>query len=385
MKRTPVRAVAAMFLLAGIVFGGWATRVPTIKAKYGLSEAQLGLVLLLVAGGGILAFAQAGRAGDIFGAGRASRAFAIAALLFMFLFSLAPTVWVLVPLLLLFGAGMGGMDVVMNSWATEIEEARGKAIMARMHGLFSFGGAIGAGFAALCFSLGIGITLHYILVIILFGLPALWFAQIPWESPETDATEAAPLFALPRGALLPVALIALLATFGEGSTADWSALYIIEQPLGNEQLGAIGFTLFSASMMTMRFLGDSLIDRFGRVTMVRFCGAVSGVSGLIVTFAPNAYVALLGFFLMGFGFALAFPIAMSRAAEQSPRTRGRAIASVATLGYGGMLVAPPLIGFIAERSSLQMGFALIAFMAFLLIALAPSLRRAAPERVVTGG
>lgn len=373
--KTPWRAVSAMFLLNGGLYGIWAARIPAVAEKHDLGPAELGLLLLLLAGGAIVAFPLAGRAADRFGAAAVCRWAAIVYTIWLFAIGLAPTVPLLALALFLCGTTFGGLDVAMNSWAGEVERHMGRPVMASFHGMFSLGAGVGAGTGYLAVQAGMGIETHFILAGGLLSAVMIWMSEIGWTSPKRGKEPGAPVFAIPRGALFFVGLMAFCSAMGEGALADWSAIYLVMATGVDEARAALGFTVFSVAMVIVRLVADQVILRLGAVQSARIAGMVAALGAVIaVGFAGSYAMVLLGFAVMGIGYAFVFPLAFSRAANDPNMSPGAAIASVATLGYGGILLGPPVIGFVAEISSLPVAFLILAVMALAITGFARALR-----------
>ncbi|MEV8467228.1 MFS transporter [Fluviibacterium sp. DFM31] len=383
--RTPRRAVSALFFLNGGLYGIWASRIPAIADKHALGPGTLGLLLLLLAAGAIVAFPLAGRASDALGAGRVSLGLGAVYTLTLFALGLAPSIWLLAVALLLCGALFGGLDVSMNSWAGEVERHVGRPIMSSFHAMFSLGAGIGAGSGYLAVQAGLGPAAHFLLVGGAMAVGCLWTGNIGWTSPRRAATTGSPVFALPRGALLAVGLMTFCSAMGEGAMADWSAIFLVVSTGVGEARAALGFAAFSVAMVAVRLMGDRIILHFGAVRAAQLAGlAACFGTALAVVFSGSFWMVLLGFAILGIGYALIFPLAFSRAANDPDIAPGAAIASVATLGYGGILLGPPVIGFVAELASLRVAFGLLALMPLLIVALARTLRTAPVEVSATG-
>lgn len=372
--RTPRLAVVAMFILNGALLGIWASRIPAIAATHDLTPNLLGLLLLCLAAGAIVSFPLAGRMVDSFGAAPVTHAIAIAYCAALILLGIAPNIALLAVALFLFGMAHGAMDVSMNVWATEVEKAAGKPIMASFHAMFSLGAGTAAALGYVAIESGIGVPLHFTALSLALGIATLSVASAPWQSPRS-AAQPGSLFAFPTGALVFVGLIAFASAMGEGAVADWGAVYLNSSLRATEAQATLGYSAFSIAIFAMRLAADRLIRHFGAVKTARSSGAVALIGVLMVVASQNLGTALLGFGLMGIGYAVLFPLAFSRAAADPTISPGRAIASVATLGYGGLLLGPPVIGFIAQASSLRLALLTLAVLAFLIVAFAQHLRK----------
>ncbi|MFV1599980.1 MULTISPECIES: MFS transporter [unclassified Phaeobacter] len=366
--RTPWRAVAAMFVLNGALFGIWASRIPAVADSHGLTPGALGLLLLLMAAGAILSFPLAGRAADRMGAAHVTRRVALAYVLGLVLLALAPSLPLLAAALFVFGAAHGSMDVAMNAWASEVEKRAGRPMMSSFHAMFSLGAGLGAlsGYGAA--SVGAEIPLHFLLAGGIAALLTLSVAQIPWTADPAPKNPMTKPSLLPRGPLVAVGFVAFCGAVGEGAMADWSAIFLVLTTGASEADAALGFAVFSVAMVAMRLIGDLVVARLGAVSAARMAGASACLGALIAVVFGSYAAAMIGFALMGIGYALVMPLAFSRAASDPELPAGAAIASVATFGYGGILIGPPMIGITAELLSLPAAFVILAALsAFIVI------------------
>lgn len=364
-------AVSAMFFLNGVLFGAWAVRVPAFVAQFGLEPGALGRLLLCLAGGAILSFPLAGRLSDRIGAASATRLLGGFYVLTLPLLALAPTPGLLAVALALFGAGHGAMDVAMNGWAAEVERAVKRPIMSVFHALWSLGAGTGALSGGAAVALGLAPLSHFALVAGVFGVLGLGLAAIRWTS---GRSAGAPGFALPSRALLLVGVVAFCSSLGEGAMADWSAVFLTTVAGTDEARAALGYGVYSAAMVAARLLAGVVIARYGPVPVARLAGLFA-FSGLVVALVGQSLATgLIGFALLGLGYSVVIPLAFSRAANDRNTPQGRALAGVATLGYGGMVLGPALIGGVAQVWSLPAAFGLIAALALGISALAGSLR-----------
>ncbi|AUR07885.1 MFS transporter [Phaeobacter inhibens] len=373
--RSPWRAVSAMFVLNGALFGIWASRIPAVSEIHELSPGGLGLLLLLMAAGAILSFPLAGRAADRIGAAHVTRRVALAYVLGLVLLALAPNLPLLAAALFVFGAAHGSMDVAMNAWASEVEARAARPMMSSFHAMFSLGAGLGAlsGYAAA--SIDAQIPAHFLVAGCVSALLTLYMAQIPWVARPAPESGAAKPALLPRGALLAVGFVAFCGAVGEGAMADWSAIFLVLTTGASEADAALGFAVFSIAMVAMRLIGDLVVARTGPVTAGRLAGTSASLGALIAVGWGSYGAAMTGFALMGIGYALIMPLAFSRAASDPDLPAGAAIASVATFGYGGILIGPPMIGVTAELISLPAAFLILAVLAVFIVIFSDVLRR----------
>ena len=371
--------VSAMFLLNGALLGAWAARVPWVKERFQLSAEELGFLLLLMGLGAILSFPMAGAASDRFGAAATTRRIGWIYAVSLMLVGVAPGVRTLAVALFFFGAMHGSMDVAMNAWAAEMERKVARPLMSGFHALFSFGAGAGAMFGALAARVGLDADAHFFLFAVLTAPPAAWLARrIEWRSDASRASRPLarpPVFALPKGALVPVGIAGCASAMNEGAMADWSAVFLVETAAASESAAALGYAAFSAAMVLVRFLGGRISALLGVVRTVRASGFLALAGILIAVWGESAGTICAGFAVSGVGLALVFPLAFSRAANDPAQSAGAAIAGIATFGYGGLLLGPPLIGFVAERTSLEFAFLILAVLAAAIAALARTFRQ----------
>ncbi|WP_170404391.1 MFS transporter [Ruegeria arenilitoris] len=369
------RAVAAMFILNGALFGIWASRIPAVRDRLGLSHEELGYGLLFMAAGAVCSFPVTGRLTDKFGAVTVTRVTAVLYTASLILLAAADSFAMLAAFLFIFGAFHGSMDVAMNAWAAEVEQAYAKPVMSSFHAMWSLGAGLGAlsGYGAV--QMQLAVLPHFLLAGGATVALALALSWVRWTSRRVQS-DGATIFALPSGVLVLVGLTAMCGALGEGAVADWSAIFLRDVTGVAESVAALGYAVFSVSMVAVRLLGGLVIARFGPVPVARVSGACAAVGVFLVVSAGGAVGALAGFAMMGVGYAVIMPLAFSRAANDPHVPPGQAIASVATLGYGGLLIGPPLIGLLAGILSLRLAFAVLLPLAVVIVVLAGALRRA---------
>ncbi|MBB3997327.1 MFS transporter [Aureimonas pseudogalii] len=353
------RAVSLAFLANGFVMGNWTPQVPVQAERLGLDEARLGLLILVIGIGAIVAMPLVGAAVSRFGSRRpvlvlqALLAFALP------LLTLAPNPTAAAVAVFFFGMTMGGMDVAMNANAVSVERRLPKAMMSSCHGFWSIGGFAGAFVGGpLIAALGpFGHTVLVGLVLLAALVPvsrALREDRDDRPAVADAASEGAPAGRSPTRGAAALAAVAIggCALFGmvpEGAAIDWSAIYL-RQDLGADiATSGFAFAAFSATMALFRFLGDGIRDRLGAVGTVRVSVAF-GIAGLLViALAPGLAFALLGFAILGVGLSNLVPVAFSAAGNIEGLKPGIAISIATTIGYSGILIAPSAIGFFAGR------------------------------------
>ena len=196
---------------------------------------------------------------------------------------------------------------------------------------------------------------------------------IPFQSETKQKNKDAPFISIPKGPLLAVAFITFFASLGEGAVADWSAIFLIDVASVEEGTAALGFAAFSICMFSMRLMGDKIVSIIGPSKTARYSGLVALIGATILVTFESFIPLVIAFSLIGLGIAVIIPLAFSRAANDKNISQGTAIASIATLGYGGMLIGPLFVGFIADATSIKTSFLIFPILAFLVFALSKHL------------
>ena len=367
-------AVSLIFAINGMVFGTWASRIPAIVDFHDLSPGSLGLLIFLAGLSAVIAFSIFGRAADRYGAAFITkRATLLLIPLTLIFIAYANSIWTLVFAVIFFGAIHGGDDVAMNAWAAEVEREYTRPVMSSFHAMWSLGAGIGAGLGSLLAFYEVGFKNHFSLISIIIFVLALSAAFVPFESQKNKKEANSPFISIPKGSLLPVATITFFASLSEGAVADWSAIFLKSVASLNDGNAALGFTVFSVCMFSMRLLGDRISFILGPATAARYSGLVALTGSIILLVSDSFLLLLLGFGLIGLGIAVIIPLAFSRAGNDETISQGTAIASIATLGYGGMLLGPLFLGLIAEITSIKTSFLILPIMAFFIFILSKHL------------
>jgi MFS family permease len=357
-------AVATIFCLNGIALANWIARIPDVKQQLALSDQLLGLVLLCAALGALLAQPTVGWLIGRVGSRRMTAVLSIAFCLSVILPGIAPSTLALMLGLFVLGACNGGLDVAMNAQAALVEQRYGQPIMNSFHGLWSIGGLVGAALGGLIATLGVPLRDHLvgvaILTTVLMALVGRWLL-----ADEGERRDSGPSFALPPRTLLLLGFIAFGVLFCEGAIADWSAVYLREGLHSTPGIGATGFAVFSLLMAAGRLTGDTLALRLGPALVVRGGGVLVALGIVMATISTFPVVAIVGFGLVGAGLACSFPLLLSAASRTPGVAAGTAIAAIATAGYTGFLVGPPLIGTVAEAVTLRVALGLLGIVGVL--------------------
>ncbi|MBW0000230.1 MAG: MFS transporter [Verrucomicrobia bacterium] len=354
------RAIAAVFFINGAVMGSWAPLIPLVQLKLHLGPAQLGLCLLGMAVGGIAAMPLAGGLVNRFGSAPVVRCSTLGLCGAILLPMAMPDARLLFLALLVVGGVNGVMDVAMNAHGIAVEQALGRPVMSSYHAMYSLGGFTGAlGGAALLRATGHPLA-EAATVGLSFGAFGLVVLRFLLASTVDQGAPGHAAFVFPKGLAVILGLLCFLVMMAEGSMLDWTAVYLHRVLGADASLAALGFSAFSVAMATGRFAGDWLRQRFGAAALVS-SSAVLAAGGLLLAVAVSAIpVAVLGFGFCGLGLSNAVPVLFSAGGNLPGQSAGSGVAAVATLGYAGFLVGPPLIGFSAQLVSLRFGLGLVA-------------------------
>ncbi len=362
-------AVAAMFFVNGALLANWVARIPAVQQRLGLSTGALGIALLGMAIGALAAFPVTGWLIAHYGSRRVTTGAALVYGAALPLPGLAPSLPLLMAALIVFGAGNGAMDVAMNAQGVAVEERYGRPILSSFHGLWSIGGFAGALAGGLAAGAGIQPFPHLLgaAVVLLAGalVAARWLAPVP-----AAARSGAPAFARPTRALLGLGVVAFCSALSEGAMADWSAVYLHNALATSAGFAAAGYAGYSLAMTAGRLSGDSLTHRFGPVALVRAGGLLAAVGLGIALILGRSLPAVAGFVCVGAGLSLVAPLVYSRAGRTPGMSAGAALAAVATMGYTGFLLGPPVIGAVAQVISLRGALGLIVVLSIAIAVLA---------------
>ncbi|MGF9647870.1 MFS transporter [Pseudarthrobacter oxydans] len=368
-------ATFVVFGINGLVFASWAARIPAVTETLQITSGQMGTLLLCTAIGSLLALPTAGwvvgRIGTAntvrFGGLVASVAGAAIALSL----SVASIPGTAVALFF-FGIAIGLWDVSQNLEGADVEHKLRRTIMPQFHAAFSGGAFVGALIGAGLSNLGVGLPVHLLVIVGIVLLvtmiaPRYFLPHITAPTPaDGEAKPAKGPSAWRDSRTLLIGVVILGATLTEGAGNDWIAKASVDGLGTSESTGALMFALFVLAMTAMRFLGGRVIDKYGRVAVLRASMAAAAAGLCLFVLAGNVWLAAVGAALWGVGAALAFPMGMSAAADDPQHAAAR-VSVVSTLGYTSFLAGPPLLGYLGDLTGIH--FALLAILAPIILAL----------------
>lgn len=384
-------ALFVIFGLCGFAMASWAARIPAVQQSLGVTTAELGVLIFGIAAGSIVGLIASSHVIARFGARRTiagvltigSVGLAVAG----FGATVGPNYGIVMGGLVVFGAMFSTCDVAMNLLGAVNERASGRSIMPVFHAFFSFGTIVGAGLGALAEATHVPIVFHLLVVAIIYAGGAL--LSVRFLQSEHIADASTPSIAADdhskswQGRLsiwrdprtIVIGVIVLGMAFAEGSANDWLALAMVHGHATSKAGGALVFGVFVTAMTVGRLGGVTLLDRFGRVPVLRGSAVLAAIGLVMVIFIPTLWISIVGVVLWGLGASLGFPVGMSAAADD-PRTAAARVSAVATIGYFAFLVGPPLIGFLGEHVGLLHALTVV----LVLVAVAGVASGAARER-----
>ncbi|MCC4908657.1 MFS transporter [Microbacterium sp. cx-59] len=360
-------AIFAIFLASGLSVATWASRVPAIKQTLDIDNVQVGIMLLI---GGIasivglslssLITARFGARGGMLGA---ILVFATGIALIGVGTDVAGSVPLVTAGLVLWGFGNGSVDVMMNVEGAAIEAQSSRTLLPLFHAFFSAGTVVGAGLGVVFIGAGWNVVTHLGVIAVVLALVAVVsFANVPKRNETGDSAQspahsswreridvALSAWREPRTYALGVVMLGM--SFAEGGANDWLALGVVEGHEAQQELGALGLAVFSVSMTVVRVFGGPLVDRFGRVLVLRVLSLAAVAGLLLFILAPNLPLVFVGAALWGIGASLGFPLGMSAAGDDPARAAAR-VSAAATIGYVAFLAGPPLLGLVSEHIGL---------------------------------
>ncbi|MBL0885400.1 MFS transporter [Myceligenerans indicum] len=407
------RAVFVVFAASGFAFASWASRLPAVRDHLGLSEHQMGLLLLTAAVGSVAALPLSGIIVQRIGTARTVLGFAVVMTTGIALAGFG-AFWeqdlVVRGGMILMGIGAGVWDAAMNLEGAAVEKQLGRSIMPHYHAGFSFGTVVGAGIGAGVAFLGMPLQWHLIAT----GVVALTsvIASVPAFLPESavraagsdssghDLSQGPDMYADPatatpsdsthtglRGMLgawreprtLAIGLVVLAAALTEGVANDWVGLAVVDGFGVTNGTGAVGLAVFLVFMTVMRLAGTRAIDRFGRVPMLRVTMLLAIIGVTVFALVPWMWLALVGVALWGMGAALGFPMGMS-ASSDDPEHAPMRLAAVSTIGYAAFFIGPPLIGFLADHTGYRLAILVLTVPAVLGLTVSAVIREPAAAK-----
>jgi predicted MFS family arabinose efflux permease len=366
-----VMALRAQFFVAGAFFATLGVHVPSIKAHYQLDDRSVAIALLASGAGSVAALLQAGNVLARCSPRQVIPVLALACMAAIGSLLLPSSYGALLALMAAYGVAAAVFDVAMNDEAAALENEAKRALMSNFHGMFSLGGLAGSAAWSVLAAAGVSPMQHLAGAAATLGLLACVASRFMLRR-QRQPQPGDRALSLPRGPLLLLGVLAGLGLIGEGALYDWSVLYLRDELDARTAIASLGYASFSAAMAAGRFAGDWVRARTAPATLLRASGALAAGGMVLALAVPHTAAALTGFAIAGLGFANVVPVLFSAAAQVPGVAAARGIAAVSSVGYFGMMAGPPLIGFIAQETSLRSG--LVVVIAFGIVVAASSRR-----------
>jgi predicted MFS family arabinose efflux permease len=351
------RATRMLFFIGGISAAAWAALVPFAKSRVGLDDGALGLLLLCLGAGSILAMPTAGALVVRYGCRKVLTVATVILCVALPLLAMVSSFPSLAVTLFIFGAALGSADCAFNIQAVIIETESKRPLMSGFHGFYSLGGIVGAVTVSGVLTLGakplIGALTGVALMFTL--LAAAYRGLLPYGS-----VSKGPLLAVPRGIVLFLGALCFVVFLVEGAMLDWSAVFLSEIRGVPSAEAGFGYACFSVAMTLGRLAGDAIVKKLGPRVIVAGGGSLAVLGIILSTVVPSWQISLVGYALIGLGCSNIVPVLFSAAGRQKTMPQALAVPALTTLGYAGILAGPAGIGFIARHSSLAAAFLWLA-------------------------
>lgn len=354
-------AIFGYFFCQGICFASWASRIPTVKGALNLSEGQLGTMLLMLPLGQLFTMPLSGKVVTKFGSGRVIAIVSLIYAAILCSISFASNIYMLAASLFAFGIAGNMGSIAVNTQAIGVERLYGKSIMTAFHGGWSLAGFLGALIGLLTINLHIDIIGHFLIIFGLVVINTIWNARflIPMEATERGQQKKVKF--KPDSILIQLGIVGFFSMATEGAMFDWTGVYFKDIVKSPASLVILGYTSFMIMMATGRFLGDFLITKLGKRKVLIISGILMFIGMMMSVLFPYVVTSTIGFMLVGLGVACCVPTVYGLAGKHPTIPPGMAIALVSSISFLGFLMGPPLIGYIAELSSLRWSFTLFSF------------------------
>ena len=354
-------AVGSLFFLAGLCFSSWASRIPSIRQKLNLSDAELGIVLFALPVGLLISLPLSGWLINKSGSKKVIITSILLYSVILVAIGFAGTTFQLIACLFIFGLLGNMVNISVNTQAVGVEALYQRSIMASFHGLWSMAGFTGAAIGTFMIGKNIIPSYHFLLVTsLVFVIVLINFRHTLAKDFNTKKNQ--PLIFKPEKSLINLGLIAFCSMLCEGAMFDWSGIYFEKVVKADKALIGAGYTAFMLTMATGRFFADWFTNRIGLKHTLQVSGALTASGLLIAVMLPHLVTAIVGFLLVGFGVSSVIPLVYSVAGKSKVLSAGTALAAVSTIGFLGFLLGPPMIGLVAGATSLRVSFFIIAVM-----------------------
>ena len=377
MTETPLTrirfATAVYFFISGFGYSSWTSRIPGIKESLKLNDAHFGTLLFMMPVGLLVTMPFTGKLLDHYSSRTIMLIGTILYNIVLAVIGFSAYTWVLGMLLFCFGSSRNLMNLSINAQAIGVQGLYTRSIMSSFHAIWSMAGFAGAAVGYLMVTLNIIPAWHLLGVSLLLSTFTLYFYKDILDQ-QPDHKHKRSIFRLPPKGMLVFSLICFTSMACENTMYDWSGVYIRQVLHGSKAVATIGFVIYMVAMTTGRFIGDRMADRFGIKKVLAASGILITCGFAITVLSNNIPVTFIGYLFTGFGVSCVVPFVFSLAGKIPMSNPGAALASVSSLGYLGFLLVPPMIGYVAQASSLRISFAIIAVMGILMVRLSTRIK-----------
>lgn len=363
-----------LFFAHGLVFSSWASRIPIIKNALSINEAELGTLLLLMPIGQLSTMVLAGKLISKYGSSQIIKSCFLLYPAFLLLIGLAPSYWALAAVLFFFGVTGNMCNIAINTQAIEIESITKRTLLSSYHGAWCFAGLIGAVVGLLMINLNVSTFYHFVLTFVLVF--SIWFYSkghltniIHKVEPQRQS-----ILKFVNPTLVGLGVIGFLSMAIEGAMFDWSGVYFQTIVKAPEKLVILGYTSFILMMTLGRFIGNRVIERYGKKIVLQCCGILMSGGLFLSVFFPELWICIIAFMIIGLGSSLSVPSVYSTVGKVSKVAPSIALSFVSSISFLGFLMGPPLIGYIAEWFDLRYSYGLFACFGILLAIMAGQMK-----------
>lgn len=370
IRRKSRIANALFFFISGFGYAAWASRIPTIRTQFHLSDSMLGTLLFAMPIGLLCTLPLTNY---LLGKYSSKKIMLLGSVFFNIVLCLTgfvTSVWQLFIILFCFGSSRNLLNISMNTQAVSVQKLyKDKSIITAFHGIWSIAGFSGAALGYILVSSGIGIQWHFPavgLVMTLLTIHQYQFALNEIPEPQKHKT----LFSLPDKSVLNYAIIVFICMACENTMYDWSGVYFQKTMKASQTMATGAFALYMICMTMGRFAGDKIVNRIGVKKMLFYSATLLTSGFLLVVLLPYPVTGYIAFMMTGFGVSCISPLVFSIAGRSVKHNSASSLASISSISYLGFLAVPPAIGFISQVANIRVSFGIItllaAFMVFLI-------------------
>lgn len=358
-------ANSAFFFISGFGYATWASRIPSLQQQLQLNEAELGAVLFALPLGLLLTMPLTSKLLAKYSNNKIMMWGAICFNLLLCLPGFTHTIWQLMFVLLCFGSSRNLLNISMNAQSVGVQKFYTKSIITTFHGVWSLAGFAGAGIGYLMVSNNITPAYHLPAVGIMLTLISIYFYPSTLHQ-QPIKEQRKPIFSWPDKSILKYALICFACMACENIMYDWSIIYFEKTTMSLSSVAIAAFVVYMVSMTIGRLTGDKIVNAFGIVNILKYSGLMVFAGLFMSVIFPVNYIVFIGFALVGLGVSCIVPLIFSLVGKANHTNSGLAVASISTVGYLGFLVVPPLVGFLAQLTSLRWAFGIFSLLGLLI-------------------